>query len=205
LLKPGARRPKCFLVLSVLCGAALPASRPAHAQIHWDVGAQAGATRRFTAGADAQAPAPGIGPSFGLQGHLALVPMVRAGVYLAQDTSPEPPASPRTFWAAGLHARIAPPLLGGAWRTWLSAGIGYAYAYSIEQHASGGMLDLPVGVAVGRKMGSTWILFAELGARFGLGFQGSMYDHAAAASAGVDYAGQDSFALSASVGLSLEQ
>jgi hypothetical protein len=205
LLKPRAHRTKSFLVLSVLCGAALAASRPAHAQIRWDVGAQAGATKRFTTGADSQAPGPGIGPSFGLVGHLAIVPMVRAGLYLAQDTSPAPPASPRTFWAGGIHLRVAPPLLGGAWRTWLAAGAGYAYTYSTEQHASGGMVDVPLGLGLGRKMASTWILFAELGARFGLGFHGPMYDHAAAASAGVAYTGQDSFALSASVGLSFEQ
>jgi hypothetical protein len=100
---------------------------------------------------------------------------------------------------------VTPPLLGGPWRTWLAVGAGYAYAYSIAQHASGGLVDLPVGVALGRKLGSSWILFAELGARFGLGFHGPMYDRAAAAAAGLAFAGQDSFALAASVGLSLEQ
>jgi hypothetical protein len=178
------------------------------AQVHWDVGAQAGATQRFSTGADRRAPAPSVGPSFAVEAHVALLPMVRAGAYFTQDTSPAPPASPRTSWAGGLHARVAPPLLGGAWRTWLAAGVGYAYVYSIEQHAAGGLIDLPVGVALGRKMGSPMsalVPFVELGARFGFGWQGPIYDHAAAASAGALYAGKEWFAMCASVGLSLEQ
>jgi hypothetical protein len=184
----------------VLWGAALLASRPAHAQLRWDVGAQAGVTKRFTTGAAPGAPSPGLGPSFGLQGHVALVPMVRIGVYLEQDISPMSPLGPRTFWAAGLHLRVMPPLLGGGWRTWLFAGFGYAYTDWSSEAVSGGIFDAPVGVGLGRKIGS-WLIFGELGTRFGFGFYGPMY----AGQGGAAGQGQDSFALSASVGLSLEQ
>jgi hypothetical protein len=192
-------RPR-FLFLALLSGVALFASRPAHAQLRWDVGAQAGVTRRFTTGAPPGAPSPGLGPSFGLQGHVALVPMVRIGLYLEQDTSPMSPLGPRTFWAGGLHVRVMPPLLGGAWRTWLFAGFGYAYADWPSEGVSGGIFDVPVGVGLGRKIGN-WLIFAELGTRFGFGFYGPMY----AGQAGAPGQGQDSFALSASVGLSLDQ
>lgn len=182
----------------VLAAIALPSV--AHAQVHWDVGAEAGAMKRFTTGGDAGAPSPDVGPTFALQGHVALLPMVRAGLYAEQDFSPQADAAPRTFWAGGVHFRLTPPLLASPWRLWLFAGAGVAYAYSREVHADGGFLEVPVGLGLGRKLGAHWLIFAELGARFGLLFYGGMYDRAAAG-----YAGQDSFALGASVGLSLEQ
>jgi hypothetical protein len=177
----------------------------AHAQVHWDVGAQAGAMKRFTTGGDEGAPSPGFGPTFGLQGHVALVPMVRAGLYAEQDISPASEAGPRTFWAGGLHFRVTPPLLSSPWRAWLFAGAGVAYAYSRGVHADGGFLDLPLGLGLGRKLTRSWLLFTELGTRFGLLSYGSMYGHAAARSEGVPFEGQDSFALGLTVGLSLEQ
>jgi hypothetical protein len=47
-------------------------------------------------------------------------------------------------------------------------------------------------------------MFAELGWRFGIAFVGSMYDRGACGCA-EPYAGKDSFALSLSVGLNLNQ
>jgi hypothetical protein len=176
----------------------------ASAQVHWDVGAQAGAMKRFSTGGDAGAPSPDVGPTFGLQGHVALVPMVRAGLYAEQDVSPQADAGPRTFWAGGLHFRVTPPLLASPWRLWIFVGAGVAHAYSKEVHADGGFLDLPAGVGLGSKLGTHWLVFAELGARFGALFYGGMYDRATARSEGVPYVGQDSFALGATVGLSLE-
>jgi hypothetical protein len=173
--------------------------------VHWDADAQVGGSQRLTAGGDRGAPSPGLGPMFELQGHVAVLPMLRAGLYLEQDVSPAQDAGPRTFWAGGLHARVTPPLLSSPWRSWLFAGVGVAYAYSKAVHTDGGMLDLPLGVGLGRKVGHSWMLFAELGVRFGALFYGAMYDHAAARPDGVPYVGQDSFALTASVGLSLDR
>ncbi len=175
-------------------------ARPAGAQLRWDVGAEAGIAKRFTTGAPAGAPSPGVGPIFGLQGHVALVPMVRIGLYAEQDTEPLSQLGPRSFWAGGLHARVTPPLLGGGWRTWLYAGLGYGYVDWSSQRASGGIFDAPVGLGLGDKLGS-WLVFAELGARFGFGFYGSAYS----GQGGVPAVGQESVALCASVGLSLEQ
>jgi len=171
----------------------------------------AGVTKRFTSGGDGAAPAPGFGPSVGLQAHVALVPMVRLGGYFEADLSPASPEAPRAFYAGGLHARFMPPLLGGPWRTWLYAGFGVASAYSYERHAGGDVLELPVGLGLGRKIGGPWLLYAELGARIGLAAFGDMYgapgaSGAAASPAGAaPFLGHDSFALSASVGLSLEE
>jgi hypothetical protein len=185
----------------------LAAERPAQAQLRWDAGVHAGVTKRFTSGGDATAPAPGFGPSFGLQAHVALVPMVRLGGYFEGDVSPASPEAPRAFWAGGLHARFMPPLLGGAWRTWLYAGFGVASAYSYERHLGGDVLELPVGLGLGRKIGGPWLLYAEVGVRVGLASLGDMYGRPddAHASAAAPFLGQDSFALGASVGLSLEE
>jgi hypothetical protein len=177
----------------------------AHAQVHWDVGAQAGAMKRFTTGGDSGAPSPGFGPTFGLQGHVALVPLVRAGLYAEQDVSPVSAEGPRTFWAGGLHFRVTPPLLSSPWRTWLFVGAGYAYAYSRGVHADGGFLEVPVGLGLGRKLGAHGLLFTELGARFGVISSGRMYDRSTAGLEGVPFLGQDSFALGLTLGLSLER
>jgi hypothetical protein len=194
-----------FSTSAALLLAALAIPSVAHAQVHWDVGAQAGAMKRFTTGGDSGAPSPDVGPTFGLQGHVALVPMVRAGLYAEQDVSPQADAGPRTFWAGGVHFRVTPPLLASPWRLWVFAGVGVAYAYSKVVHADGGFLDVPAGVGLGTKLGAHWLLFAELGARFGPLSYGAMYDRATARSEGAPYVGQDSFALGATVGLSLEQ
>jgi hypothetical protein len=191
-------------VTALAAGAVLLLSREARAQLRWDVGAHAGVTKRFTGGGDASAPAPGFGPSFGVQAHVALVPMVRLGGYFEGDLSPASPESPRAFWAGGLHARFMPPLLGGPWRTWLSVGFGYADAYSYERHTGGDLFEVPVGLGLGRKIGGPWVLYAELGPRFCFGALGTMYaatDDPRAA----PFLGKDSFALGASVGLSLEE
>lgn len=160
-------------------------------------------TKRFTTGGDAGAPQPGLGPSFGLQGHVALLPMVRAGLYAEQDVSPASDAGPRMFWAGGVHVRATPPLLPSPWRAWVFAGAGVAYAYSKAVHAAGALMDVPLGVGLGSKLGGHLLLFGEVGARWGLLFQGAMYDAAGAPAA--QYLGRDSFALTASLGLSWER
>jgi hypothetical protein len=209
----------------------------ARAQLHWDVGAQVGAAKRFTTGGDAGAPAPGFGPVGAIQGHVALVPMVRIGAYFAQDVSPVSGAGTRTFWEGGLHAKVTPPLLAAPWRAYAFVGVGYAYTYRTSYHgapvttaagggatpnvlfagASGGLLDVPFGLGLGAKafgLRWPWVLFAELGARAGLAFWGPMYAGGAAPAPGdagglatgaAPFLGKDSFALTLSLGLSLEQ
>jgi hypothetical protein len=192
----------------------LLASRLAGAQVHWDAAAEAGVTKRFQAGGEAGAPTPGVGPSLELQGHVALLPMIRVGAYLGTDLSPAvgrgaTSDGPRAFVESGLHVRVSPPLVPWPWRTWLFAGFGYAEGHDLATRLSGGMLDVPLGLGVGRKVTPRWWLFSELGARFGFAFQGALYDAERAGIAGqggsIPYAGKDVFALSLSVGLSLDR
>jgi hypothetical protein len=226
----------------VVTGAALAwesGALRAHAQVRWDVAAEVGAKTRFTTGSAPSAPGPSFGPAFELQGHVALVPMLRVGAYLTQDTAIGSGNGTRTFWAGGIRAKVTPPLLPAPWRFWAYAGLGYAYAYAVSFRApalvegsevivrfpgqQGGILEVPVGVALGyRVSGGTgalrttraWVVFAELGGRFGVATFGPMYDAGpvaavAGATAGstvsAPFAGKDSFALSLSVGLSLQE
>jgi hypothetical protein len=138
--------------------------------------------------------------------------MVRVGAYLGTDLSPAAPDGLRTLWDGGLHVRVTPPLAPWPWRTWLFAGFGYAFADDLGPHLPGGFLEAPVGLGFGRKVSRHWMLFTELGARFGFGFYGRMYDRSAVEPSGESgqtrdgaYLGQDTFALSLSVGLSLEE
>jgi hypothetical protein len=224
-LRPGGAALSALLVALV----ALLVAPAARAQVHWDVGAQAGVIKRFTTGGANGAPDPGFGPVVQLQGHLALVPMVRIGLYAAADVSPASGVGARTFYEGGLHLKVTPPLLSAPWRAWAFAGFGYAYTYAASFHAPvalptsttnvlfggtyGGMLDVPLGLGLGYKparAGVPWLVFAELGGRLGVGFYGPMYDDGAAGTAGgvvtvAPFLGKDSFALTLSVGLSLEQ
>ncbi len=204
----------------------------ARAQIHWDAAAQGGIIQRFVTGSDPGTHAPKAGPFVQLTGHLALIPLVRVGLYAATDVEPATGIAARHFYELGVHGKFAPPLLGGAWRTWLSLGFGYAYTYAPSytsnetigndpqpstvtvDTATGGMLDLQPGLGLGYRLGSL-MPFVELGGRFGLAFWGTMYDSAASGCGSTPthpgepicqpYFGQDSFAVWLSIGLSLEQ
>ena len=166
----------------------------ARAQVNWDLGAEAGAMKRFTT--SSQTSQPGFGPVFELQGHVALIPMVRVGLYVAQDVSPMAGWPARQFYEGGLHAKWTPPLLSSPWRSYLFAGFGAAYVrQDAPQAGDGTLLEVPAGLGLALKLRAPWELFAELGGRAGVAFLGSVYD------GGIT--GKDSFAVSLSVGVSL--
>jgi hypothetical protein len=195
---------------TVLTVASLLDARAAEAQVHWDVGAQVGVMERVQTGAGAGAPSPTPGPVGEVHAHVALVPMVRVGPYLAHDISPVDGAPARQITEGGLRAKLAPPLFGGPWRGWGALGLGYARAYEPAHHVVVGAVDTAVGASEGgivdaplalglayrvRGPGDPWEISAELGCRFGLAFVGAMYDAAP----------RDSFALSLTVGVSLDE
>jgi hypothetical protein len=198
-----------FLPVLTAVVAPLLSAADARAQLHWDVGAQAGVMQRVQTGAGAGAPSPGPGPAGELHGHVAVIPMLRAGPYVAFDVEPlsgpgGPP--PRTFLEGGLRAKLAPPILTGSWRLWALLGLGYAWVDWPGHEESGAsvaglqgtLLDLPVGIGVGYRVRGPhdpWEITAELGARVGLAYFGPLYSDGA----------RDSFALSLSVGVSLDE
>ncbi|MGO9833491.1 MAG: hypothetical protein ACLP1X_04685 [Polyangiaceae bacterium] len=190
---------------------------PAAAQVRWDVGAEVGAMDRLTTGRDAIAPSPTPGPTGELQAHVALIPMVRIGGYLAFDVSPVPGLPAREIAEGGVRVKVSPPLFSGPWRGWAFLGLGYARAYEpghevtvpgsvpaariLVGGAGGGILDLPIGVGIGYRLRRPWEIFAELESRIGLAFSGPLY----ARTSDEPYGGQDSFAVSLSVGVSWDE
>jgi hypothetical protein len=168
--------------------------------------------QRFVTGAAAGAPAPEPGPVGEVRAHVALLPMLRLGPYLAHNIGLLSGAPASEITEAGLRAKVSPPLLALPWRSWTFVGVGYARAYepSHSLRASGdfvpgevgGFLTSRVGLGVGYRLDRTWELFAELGGRIGLLFAGSAYDRDGCG-CGAPYQGKDSFALSLSLGLSL--
>jgi hypothetical protein len=196
-------------------------------QVKWDLAAEAGVVKRITTGGSSGASSPGVGPGFGVAGHVALVPMVRVGLYAAMDLAPAAGAGggeigQRNYWEGGLQLRLVPPLLPAPWRTWAFAGVGFAYTYAQSyelagpqgnvsvEGVSGGMLDVPLGLGLGYRLMAPWSLFVQAAAHIGAGFYGPMYAGAPGVSgsnsAGISpaFAGHDSFALSLSLGVSFD-
>jgi hypothetical protein len=191
----------------LFAGLLAPTARAA--EVRWDAALAGGVMQRFAIGGDPRVGAPTPGPVFQASAHVALVPMIRIGAYAAYDVAPIEGRPAREIVEGGLRAKVTPPLLPSPWRTWAFLGLGYARTYEpgftttvpgstppAETHvasAVGGILDLPLGVGVGYRLRHPWELFAELGARIGLGFFGATL------------AAQDSFALSMTVGVSLDE
>ena len=187
------------------------------AQVHWDIGAAVGVMQRVTPDRDAGVPLPQAGPMGELHAHVALVPMLRLGPYLAYDLSPGAPDRQTT--GAGLRAKLTPPLLPRPWRAWTFLEFGYARSY-LPSHAlaptpssgtggevggmEGDFLDAALGIGVGAKLRGPWGLFAELAARTGFLFWGALYDRTPCGCLRDPYPGHDSFAGSLSVGVSLD-
>jgi hypothetical protein len=171
--------------------------------------------QHFMTGADPGAATPIPGPVGEIRAHVALVPMLRVGPYLAHEIALFSGAPAREITSAGLRAKLTPPLLALPWRTWALLGVGYARAYEPSHTLTGpgdpmpfvpgeggGSLDLRVGVGLGYRVEKTLELFMELAGQFGVFFTGSMYDRDAC-SCSEPFQGKDSFALSLSLGLSL--
>ena len=91
-------------------------------QVHWDVGAEVGVMQRFVTDAGSGARSPGPGPVGEVHAHVALIPMLRAGPYLAHDISPGPAIPAREVTDAGLRENLLRALLsppGRLTRDWI--------------------------------------------------------------------------------------
>ncbi len=179
---------------SILAASALAlgllASRTASADVHWDVSLGAGVQKRVMiqkVGDDA-----GFGPSLYLDGHVALFPLLRVGAYVTGELSPQGGVPMREMLAAGARIKITPPWPRGNARIYASLGVGwvgvYAPSYQLTltdpngkrvpgtiDGAGGGFLEIPVTFGVLYKVRKPVFLYAELWARFGMGFVGSYY------------------------------
>jgi hypothetical protein len=175
------------------------APRAAAAQVNSDLGLSGGVMKRITTGSEATDP--GFGPTAQLQGHVAVLPMLRVGLYAAWDMSPMPSYGVRNFYEGGIHVKLTPPLLSAPWKMYLFAGFGAGYVHQdgysqtgalakdgtfpAVQYSStdGVILEIPAGLGLAYQLGPPsggrgrhWELFVEAGGRFGVGFIGRIYD-----------------------------
>lgn len=205
-MRPGSGSLRSLLVGVFVVAIALFATRTASAQLHWDLGAQVGVNKRFlgASGNDGTALShnAGLGPTAQLQGHFALLPLVRVGGYLGYEISPlEGDPAARDMFGGGLRVKVMSPWPRGDVRLWLFVGFGYqaVYARSYDarvnttpsstsvsvtgssfdlkvQGAGGHYWELPFGIGVSYKLRKPWQLFAELGARVGFAGSGTAYE-----------------------------
>lgn len=192
LASPAVSIPKRAALAAVSGLLPLLVAREAAAQLHGDVGVNVGAMDRVRSGGIGSG---GVGPVAEIEAHLALLPLLRVGVYASHDWAPN--SIDGAAWqvtSAGLHLKGLLPFVRGAFRAWIFAGAGYAgvyapsYDYTFDfgdqagpRHtyatgAGGSFFEVPLGIGVGWKFVKPWMLVAQLGARIDFGFVGSIYD-----------------------------
>lgn len=179
----------------IVCGVVLglvSTSRTSSAQLHVDVELEGGAEKRFLTGRPPLGEDPGLGPTFLLSTHVAVLPLLRAGAYVSHDISPILTSDTRQITAAGLSFRLLSPWPRGAFRGWLFANLGYAGAYApsyvetlpapsdspnvMVQGTGGSFVETPLGIGGSFRFAQHWEVVVETGARIGFGFAGSMYN-----------------------------
>jgi hypothetical protein len=196
------RKPFRFILIpSALAGLAFAAlvlaSSPANAQTRWDASLQVGASGRIFSGNPNVAGLPGsIGPVVGLEGDVALVPLLRLGAYADfeyADTGE--PAAPTAVSFGGRVKVMLPGYRGGV-HWWLFTGFGGVvldapgYSQSVVvpvteaslstvsatvPSATGYFMEVPVGIGMGWRLRKPWELVAELQGRFGFDMGGSYF------------------------------
>jgi hypothetical protein len=177
--------------------AALLVAAPARAQTRWDASLQAGGSGRIFSGNANVAGLPGsIGPIVGLTADVAIIPLLRVGLYgdyEYADTSE--PKAPSAISFGGRLKLMLPGYRGGV-HWWLFTGIGgvvweapgYAQlaqnpsvttgpSNTVENvsAASGYFAEVPLGVGMGWRVHGSWELVAELQGRFGFAMNGSYF------------------------------
>ncbi len=175
--------------LTTLVGAAGPAS----AQLRADAAIEGVARSRFLGARPEGGSNAGPGAGLEVTGHVALVPLVRLGVYAGAEVSPQGDAAARRIYTYGLSARLASPWPNGDLHAWLFTGLGYASVvapgYEATQKTSaatagsavrvapagGGFLEVPLGIGVGYKLWRPVEILAEVGGSLAFGASGSLY------------------------------
>jgi hypothetical protein len=196
--------------------------------VHWDAGVAGGVMRRVLTSRPADDA--GFGGMLEARAHVALVPMVRAGLYFETDVSPMSGFPSRHFYAGGLRAKVTPPWIRtDTVATYAFFGLGYVSSYGpsfpiqvtnpngtavtgLVDGASGQFFEVPIGIGATWTVRKPWQLFAELGMRLGFAHGGTLYGLRSAHVSGVgapdltvDPAGYDAYAFFLAVGVAFDR
>ena len=205
----------------------------ARAQVRGDATLSVGGVKRFASGAEDGAPTPGVGPIVGVNGHVALLPLVRIGAYASAELGPDGEAHARRIYAGGLRVKLMPPWPREEVRTWFFAGLGYAGVYAPSYTlavadpgagapvlaptdvagAGGHFFEVPIGVGAEWRFRKPWALSLELTGRIGLGFSGTLYDgngrpgieRGTSSPVSLATPGHDAFALGLTLGIGFDR
>jgi len=173
------------------------------AQVRWDAEVQAGVERRVLTSRPPGVVDAGPGPLLAASTHVALIPLLRVGLYLAYDASPVAALDARELVSGGVDVRLLSPWPRGSRRVYVRVGLGQVGMFSsahglLDGRAAGGSALVPaargtfteVPLAVGvlcRVTAPIWIT-AEAGARVGFGFGGGAYSPGGSVTNGDDSA-----------------
>jgi hypothetical protein len=165
-----------------LVGAVLGQSRDAAAQVRWDAELEEGVERRVLAARPAGLGDAGFGPTLDAAAHVALLPLVRVGLYAHWDTSPISGQDTRDLYAGGLDVRVGFPWLRREVRAYLRAGLGEAGVVAAARGGSsfvassgGDFTEVPLAVGFLYRAEPHLSVTVELGARLGFAFGGTAY------------------------------
>jgi hypothetical protein len=186
-----------FLVASLL------GASPAFAQTRWDASLQAGASMRAFSGNTNVAGLTGnlgsgfmVSPMVGLEGDVAIVPLLRLGLYADYEYAETGEPKPPSIVSFGARAKLMLPGYRSNVHWWLFTGIGAAVldapAYTAQVQnpsalqsqqlttesvpsATGVFAEIPLGVGLGWRLSKPLELVAELQGRFGFAMNGSYF------------------------------
>ncbi len=178
------------------------ATRPARADLRWDLGATLGADKRFAGGRTGSVPDIGFGPRAEIRAHLSLLPLVRVGAYIAEEVSPQGD-SWRQASTVGLRVKVTSPFPERPLRLYGFFGAGFTGVYrpstSAIEGRGGRHMEIPLGLGAGYTFRKPWTLTLEVGANLGAFFGGSLYD-----SSRPIFEGKDVASIGASLGIQLD-
>ncbi len=179
----------------VAAALSLFAARPARAQTHFDASFNAGVAKRFLTGGSLNG---SFGPVIGLEGDVAVVPLVRIGVYVDEEMAADGEPKAPFITSFGGRIKLLPPIGNENYRLWLFAGFGYAALSAPSYHqsvplpnpasssltnadvttpsAGGSFLELPFGIGGSYRLRAPWVVQAELSGRVAMGSNGSYFD-----------------------------
>lgn len=167
----------------------------ADAQVHWDANVQAGGSARlFTNGTPGGLPG-SFGPIFGVEADVAILPLLRLGLYGDYEYADTTEPSPSSVVSFGGRVKVMLPGDRNRVHWWLFTGFGAvawtAPSYALSDgtspndngattsttvpEASGYFFEIPVGIGMGWRVWRPWEIVAELQGRFGFDMQGSYF------------------------------
>ncbi len=190
---------------AALLAATVLRSSPASAQTRWDASLQAGASMRaFSGSANVSGLTGNLGSGFmlspmvGLQADVAVVPLLRVGLYADYEYAETGEPKPPSLVSFGARAKVMIPGYRSNVHWWLFTGFGGAvldapgYTQQVQnptalqgqqlttenvQSTTGFFAEVPLGLGLGWRVAKPWELVAELQGRFGFAMNGSYFSN----------------------------